>query len=382
MSKILSNLKMPNLLSNVLYADTPLYVQYYVTARCNLRCEQCNVIYANADVSECSPEEALTVIRNLGSIGTQVLLLTGGEPFMRKDLPHMVKEAIKSDIHPRIQTNGFASEKALEECVSAGAIDISISLDSMKPTLQDAINGGFDNTWLRAMQTISNVSRIFPTNSFAAFGCVLAPSNLNQIENVIRFATEIGWWVSLVPAHSTDINHPRSFSTFDQSLNFPDDLYPEVEKLIGRVKKMKKAGFNVYDSDQYLDDILRFVTKKPVHWRDRNDGVCDSPGSYFAVLPNGHMAVCCDWRFVKDSHSVVEEQFPARYKQKIMFPEAIAIASKCSGCMYGSYPEITVTQRFANATMSRIKLFVRESQVQIHRFKNLDDLLKVAQKYE
>lgn len=382
MSKILNNLKIPNLLSNVLYSDTPLYVQYYVTARCNLRCEQCNVIYANADVSECSPEEALSVVKNLGSIGTQVLLLTGGEPFMRKDLPQMVKEAINSNIHPRIQTNGFASEKALQECVLAGANDISISLDSMKPTLQDTINGGFDNTWLRAMQTISNVSRIFPRNSFAAFGCVLAPSNLSQIENVIRFATEIGWWVSLVPAHSTDINHPRSFSTFDQSLNFPIELYAEVEKLIERIKRMKKEGLNVYDSDQYLDDIFRFVTKKPVHWRDRNDGVCDSPGSYFAVLPNGSMAVCCDWRFVKNHHSVVDLHFPKRYREKVMFPEAISIASKCTGCMYGSYPEITVTQRFANAAMSRIKLFARESQVQIRRFDDLDALLKVAQKYE
>jgi MoaA/NifB/PqqE/SkfB family radical SAM enzyme len=56
------------LLSASISHNNPLYVQYYITARCNLRCKQCNVIYANADVGEISTSQALKVIDNLGCI--------------------------------------------------------------------------------------------------------------------------------------------------------------------------------------------------------------------------------------------------------------------------------------------------------------------------
>jgi len=382
MSKIITTLKIEKLTSTVLFGDSPLYVQYYVTARCNLRCEQCNVIYANADVSECSHEDSVKVINNLGKIGTQVLLLTGGEPFMRKDLPQMVKAAIESGMHPRIQTNGYASLESLKATADAGANDISISLDSMKPNLQDRINGGFDNTWKRAMETVFNVTQVFPKNTFAAFGCVLAPSNLDQIVKVIKFATEIGWWVSLVPAHSTDVNHPRSFSTFDNSLKFPKELYGRLNEILEEVKSLKAEGYNVYDSAQYLDDIENYVTDKPTRWRERNNGVCDSPGSYFAVLPNGNMAVCCDWRFDEKQYSLVSDEFHEQYRKKRMFPEAIKIATACSGCMYGSYPEITVTQRFAMATMTRLQLFLKEEKTTIKKFQTFENLLEIAKRYE
>ena len=92
-----------NLLDNSLHQTGPLYVQYYVTARCNLRCEQCNVIYANADRRELKTEEAFQVIDNLAEIGTSVLLLTGGEPFVRNDLPRLAKRVIDQGMHPRIQ---------------------------------------------------------------------------------------------------------------------------------------------------------------------------------------------------------------------------------------------------------------------------------------
>ena len=35
-----------------LLQNVPVYVQFYITARCNLTCQQCNIIYANSDVRE------------------------------------------------------------------------------------------------------------------------------------------------------------------------------------------------------------------------------------------------------------------------------------------------------------------------------------------
>lgn len=345
------------LAASVLTKDSPAYVQFYVTARCNLACEQCNVIYANADQEEASLEECYRIAENLARIGTSVVLLTGGEPFIRKDICDIAQAMIENNIHPRIQTNGIATRANLENMVAIGAHDISISLDSLLPAVQDTINGGFENSWQRAIRTIANVNELFPEDSFASFGCVLAPRNLDHITGVIKFATEIGWWVSLVPVHSTGTAEPRSFSTFDTRMRFEEKDFPRVREVLLEVKQMRKSGYNVYDSDEYLDDIYRFVSGQPIRWRQRNGGRCDSPNLYFAIQPNGDMAVCCDYRFPQ-SYPVQHPDFPQWYRSRQLRDQADAVTGACSGCMYGSFPEITISSRFFAPMAARAKLFM------------------------
>lgn len=344
---------------SALTKDYPAYVQFYVTARCNLTCEQCNVIYANADQEECSTDQARKIAENLAAIGTSVVLLTGGEPFVRKDIVLIAKAMMENGIHPRLQTNGLASIKQLEEMVSIGAHDISISLDSVLPDVQDEINGGFNNSWERAINTISLVNNIFPVNSFCVFGCVLAPKNMEHITSVIKFATAIGWWVSLVPAHQTSTEEPRSFSTFDRNLCFESEQYPRVKQILEEVKNLRNQGFNVYDSDEYLDDIYRFISKNPITWRRRNGNVCDSPNLYFAIQPNGDMAVCCDYR-LPHRYPVYDEKFPEIYRSDMLREQVNSITQVCTGCMYGSFPEISISTRFFIPMFRRAKLFLFE----------------------
>lgn len=342
---------------STLTKDYPAYVQFYVTARCNLTCEQCNIIYANADQEECTTDQAGKIAENLAAIGTSVVLLTGGEPFVRKDIVMIAKAMMDNGIHPRLQTNGLASRKQLEEMVKIGAHDISISLDSVVPSLQDEINGGFDSSWERAINTVSLVNDIFPQNSFSVFGCVLAPKNIEQITSVIKFATAIGWWISLVPAHQTDKTSPRSFSTFDTNLCFRPEQYVRVKEVLEEVKTLRNQGYNVYDSDEYLDDIYRFITRQPILWRRRNGGLCDSPNLYFAIQPNGDMAVCCDYRLPR-SYPVYDAQFPEIYRSELLRGQAEVLTSQCDGCMYGSFPEISISARFFIPMLRRARLFL------------------------
>ena len=369
-----------NLAANVLTHRAPLYVQYYVTARCNLRCEQCNVIYANADRRELQTEEAFAVIDKLAALGTSVLLLTGGEPFIRADLPKLASRAIAHGMHPRIQTNGLATREKLEECANSGVRDISISLDSLRPNLQDSLNGGFDQSWLSAMQTISQVGEVFGSNTFAAFGCVFSPFNFKEVPNIIRFATEIGWWVSLVPAHTTLQDNPRSFSTFNQEMRFNEANLSEAIAVLDEVRRLKREGFNVYDSDQFIDDIENFISQKPLTWRSRNNNVCDAGGLYFAVLPDGSLAPCCDWR-MDSLVNVGQSEFVKDYQEKKFDREIQSIAAACSGCLYGSYPEITISARFSKATLERFTLFQKENKSRIRVMKH-DELVSLATKFQ
>jgi MoaA/NifB/PqqE/SkfB family radical SAM enzyme len=354
-----SSLSTTTLARAALFKNAPVYVQFYITARCNLTCQQCNIIYANSDVRECTLDEVQRIGDNFASMGVAMVLLTGGEPFARADLHQIIQAFESRGVHVRMQTNGLASTERIQQVIEAGGRDISISLDSLTPTRQDDINGGFEKSWHDAVRAISDFTQLLPpAKSFASLGCVLQRDNVGDIEDVIRFGTAIGWFTSLVPIHVSTLDKPMGFRTFDQSKRWRPEEIPHVTRLIERVRAMRREGYLLYDSDQYLDDILRFVAEKPTTWRSRNRGVCDSPNLYFAVLPNGDFAPCCDFRLRGDPVSTFSSEFPRIYWSRAFRQRVSDITSACSGCMYGSYPEMTIAMRYLAAKWDRVKLFL------------------------
>ena len=351
-----SNLSKKSLLKSALFKNVPIYVQFYITARCNLTCKQCNIIYANSDVREVTLDEVKKIADNFAKLGVAIILLTGGEPFVREDLPEIIQAFEDRGIHVRMQTNGLATEAQIHKAIEYGGKDISVSLDSLNPQMQEDINGGFKGTWERALKSVATFTKYLPDNSFASLGCVLQRDNINEIINVIKFGTSIGWFTSLVPIHITDKFHPMGFRTFDQSLKFRENEYHRVDELIEEVRKMRKQGFLLYDSDQYLDDIKRFIRNEPTTWRNKNGGVCDSPNLYFVVLPNGEFAPCCDHR-LRTSIFTYSDDFVKQYKKKTFGNEVRKVTGSCIGCMFGSFPEITISMRFLAAQIQRTKIF-------------------------
>ena len=231
--------------------------------------------------------------------------------------------------------------------------------ENIKPLWEDSnnINGGFNNSWHQALKTISLYTKYLPKkNSFASLGCVLQPHNIGDIEDVIRFGTKISWFTSLVPIHVTNQSKPRGFQSFDQNLRFNIDEYKIVDELIEKVRKMKNNGFLLYDSDQYLDDIKRFVKGEKVTWRKKNKNICDSPNLYFALLPNAEVAPCCDFRIDK-SYPAYAKNFPDQYYSKTFRKEIKKVTKACDGCMYGSYPEMSIAMRFMRAKIQRLGNF-------------------------
>jgi MoaA/NifB/PqqE/SkfB family radical SAM enzyme len=358
-----SSLSKVTLVKAALFQDAPVYVQFYVTARCNLTCEQCNIIYANSDVRECTIDEIKRIADNFAKMGVAIVLLTGGEPFARKDLPEIIQAFESRGVHVRMQTNGFASEEQIARAVEAGGKDISISLDSLQPAMQDKINGDFNKSWHQALKAMALFTKYLPSEgSFASLGCVLQPQNMGDIEDVVRFGSAISWFASLVPVHVSDYAHPRGFRTFDQTLRFKKDELPVVDAVIERVRKMRKEGFLLFDSDQYLDDIKRFVRDEAITWRSHNDNVCDTPNLYFALLPNGEFAPCCDHR-LGNSYPAYESNFPQIYRSKAWREEVAQVTRACDGCMYGSYPEMTISMRYMAAKLQRIGTFLTSPPV-------------------
>ncbi len=367
-----------NIARGLVWRKNPVYVQFYITARCNLTCKQCNIIYANADTREATTAEIDQIAENLERIGVGIVLLTGGEPFLRQDLPHIIQSFTRRGIHVRTQTNGIATREQLEAAARAGARDISISLDSLSGDKQDFLNGSHRRSWQRALETIALVTQTYPRrDSFAAFGTVLSPHNILEIPNIIRFATQIGWYVSLVPAHIADPAEVFNFRSYDREMLFHPDLYLVVDQVIDECLLLKRQGYHLYDASEYLQNTRRFIRGESITWRRRNAGRCDSPELYFAIRPNGDMQPCCD-HVLRQSYPVWHENFPDWYQHKTVHRDIHPMTQRCPGCMYGSYPEISITAHYPLTTWERLGVFRRTRHSKPWPL-TLDQLIELAE---
>jgi 12,18-didecarboxysiroheme deacetylase len=115
-------------------SDKRPVVVWNVTRRCNLRCIHC---YAHAknlvSNNELSFNEGKILIDDLAEFGVPVILLSGGEPLTRKDLPELAAYAVKKGMRAVISTNGTLITPQLAQTLKdIGLSYVGISLDGME----------------------------------------------------------------------------------------------------------------------------------------------------------------------------------------------------------------------------------------------------------
>lgn len=334
-----------SILKALITKESPFYVQFYITKQCNLRCQMCNIVDSNKNQEDVSLEKIRDIAANLRKIGAGIVLLTGGEPFLRKDIPEIVKILKTEKLNVRLQTHGFRTNRELlKECLRNGAVDINISLDTLDESLQDSINQ-IPFSWRSALETISYITNTFPNKDrLCALGCVLSKYNYKEIPDIVRFADTIGWYVSVVPIHATDAGEDYNFRSRSKSLTFDSAQHTEIDEMIDQLISMRKRGYALFDSVPYLESCKSFIRTGKPNWRDKKTGVCDSPGLYFAIRPNGAFAPCCDHNFTEPLF-VYDKDFPKIYKTDSFKTKVKKITSECVGCQFGSYPEVTLSIR-------------------------------------
>jgi 12,18-didecarboxysiroheme deacetylase len=116
--------------------DKKPVVVWNMTRRCNLKCVHC---YAQAkDIefeNELSTEEGKALIDDLASFGSPVMLFSGGEPTLRKDLPELAAYAREKGMRAVISTNGTLIDRNMaRKLKEVGLSYVGVSLDGMRDT--------------------------------------------------------------------------------------------------------------------------------------------------------------------------------------------------------------------------------------------------------
>ena len=111
-------------------------VIWNLVRRCNLTCMHCYSISADIDFpGELSTAEVFDVMADLRQFGVPALILSGGEPLLRKDLFAIAERSKALGFYTALSTNGTLIDAPLAARIAATGFEyVGISLDGLRAT--------------------------------------------------------------------------------------------------------------------------------------------------------------------------------------------------------------------------------------------------------
>lgn len=174
----------------------PAHPVWEVTSACNLKCIHCHASSGKPHPDELTTKEGFQLLNETASVKEfHMLVLTGGEPLLRKDIFELMNHGKKLGLRFVIATNGtLITEEIALRLKDSGAVGVAISLDSSIPEVHNFIRNhprGYD----LAMQGIINAkrARLALQVNFTA-----TKYNINQLKDTIDKVDNLGADIMLV----------------------------------------------------------------------------------------------------------------------------------------------------------------------------------------
>jgi len=359
------------MLKGVLTKKVPLYVQFAVTKRCNLRCQMCQTVESRKGEKELTLLEIDRIADILSEVGVGVLVLTGGEPLIRHDIAEVVRSFTSRGINTRLQTTGILiTENMASDLVDAGLRDVTFSLDSLYPEKQDFINNA-KGSWFKILKGMSVFSRYLPRKGgMSGVNIVVSRLNIQEVPDVVRFVTTLGFYASIIPVHLASSESSDFIVRKDApALEFKSDDFSLVDDTYARLISMKKKGYLIQNSSRFLRESPDFIKYKKTHWR------CDSPYLYFSISPAGNFLPCVD---IKTTESMLNGDFIKRYRSQEFMQKMEQPVRNCSGCMYACWPEVSYFCRDVSVFSERILQGLKMSRFE-RKVLSYDEIVAMAE---
>jgi MoaA/NifB/PqqE/SkfB family radical SAM enzyme len=156
-----------------------------LSARCNFHCPYCRGV-GGPDLPFA---QALATLDFWIAQGLYAVRFSGGEPLLYKRLPELVSRAVAGGVERiAVSTNGSVPWRLYERLLQAGVNDFSVSLDACCAADGDRMAGGVPGSWERVVANL----RALTARTYVTVGVVLTDANVGQINEIIRFAADLG----------------------------------------------------------------------------------------------------------------------------------------------------------------------------------------------
>lgn len=213
-----------------------------LTGRCNLSCKHCyNSSGPGQEAGdELSTVEALSFIDDCGKLGVPVILLSGGEPLMRRDIWDIARHAHLLGIHTALSTNGtLITPDIAGQIRDAGIGYVGISLDGATPETHDRFRnspGAFEHA-------VQAFSYCHDAKVRCGVRVTLTRENVHELSDIIDLALRIGacrfclYW--LVPSgrgadsyKNLQVSEHEVFSALDLLHRYAKETDPSVMEFL------------------------------------------------------------------------------------------------------------------------------------------------------
>lgn len=213
----------------------PVYIDWAITGRCNLKCGHCSTNYQQ----ELSFEDSCRLAEEITELNPQWVIIQGGEPLLKEGLCELLMKMKALDIY--LITNGMLLNKSLIKFLKEVNVKIIFSMDGSTKSIYESTKIGAN--FEKLLQTIKLASY---ENIFYGTTVVLSKRNIHQIKELIELTEK----------------HNGRFITFIPLQPFgEDELYynnyamskeEHKQALINIYKDSKKKSIQVFYDEPFL----------------------------------------------------------------------------------------------------------------------------------
>jgi len=174
-------------------ASSPLQTLFWnATSLCNFRCKTCFADARNRSDDELTTREAKDMFERAHSAGIKKIIVSGGEPFMRKDLVDILAFTATLGLEVRIASNGSLLTDEILKRLRDETLTKSfqISIDTLDPDLYRTFHGVSSDTLKIVLAALRRIKEYgFHTTVSAR----LVPQTLPGLQELLDRACDEVW---------------------------------------------------------------------------------------------------------------------------------------------------------------------------------------------
>jgi radical SAM protein with 4Fe4S-binding SPASM domain len=290
----------------------PLGGSIEITRRCNMQCRHCYVSYPGAPRHEMTLDQVRGVVDQLAANGAFLLLLTGGEPLVRKDFKEIYLHVKRTGLIPTLFTNATLVTDDVADFLAAWPPrKVEVSVYGFSEATYEKITGvagSFD-----AMRL--GVTRLRDRGLPLRLKTMVMKSNLHEFEDIKRWAEELG-----VRFRYDPIVNPR----------LDGGLGPTSERLTPE-DAARIAGASDLDRNFFV--TMRERIREGLH--PHRLLTCGAGTKTFHVDAQGRLHPCMLWRY--DGFDLLANRLDAAWTRQIaQLRETPDESGPCTSCeLYG-----------------------------------------------
>ena len=170
--------------------NKPRLIFWELTKGCNLRCIHCRASATElSSPDDLSTSAAKSIIDQIAEVSSPILVLSGGEPLLRKDIFELARYGTDKGLRVALATNGtLVTKEVAQKIFDSGVKRVAISLDGTDAATHDkfrSIPGAFDAA-LAGFRNLKALGMSVQINT------TVARHNAHQLPQMLELAKSIG----------------------------------------------------------------------------------------------------------------------------------------------------------------------------------------------